>query len=125
MSHRNEPGPGQGQNPSQSGLTTWSLCDFMGRVFIFTIICLGLTLILSAIVIWTSFNERDEALYESQLLGVKNAETRENPDLGKAPVIDPDSEPDLALDYTKLTPGLQQLLREGKLNPEITVDRAR
>ena len=97
----------------------------MGRVFIFTIICFGLTLILSGIVIWTSFNERNEALYESQLLGVKIDETRENADFGKALVIDPDSEADLPLDYTNMTPGLQQLLREGKLNPEITVDRVR
>ena len=97
----------------------------MGRVFIFTIICLGLTLVLSAIVIWTSFNERNDAEYESQLLGVKNEETRENADFGKAPMVDPDSETDLPLDYTNLTPGLQQLLREGKLNPEITVDRVR
>ena len=98
----------------------------MGRVFIFTIICLGLTLILSAIVIWTSFtSESHEALYESRLLGVKTAEIRENADVGKGPVIDPESTPDLPVDYVELTPGLQQLLREGKANEEITVDRVR
>ena len=97
----------------------------MGRVFIFTIICLGLTLVLSATVIWNSFARGEEALNRSQILGVKNAEIRENAAVGKIPEIDPEAEADLPLDYSDLTPGLQQLLREGKLNPEITVDRVR
>ena len=72
----------------------------MGRVFIFTI-------------------------YESELLGVKTAEIRDNADAGGAPEVDPDSYYDTPVDYADMTPGLQQFLREGKRNPEITVDRVR
>ena len=97
----------------------------MGRVFIFTVICLGLALVLSGIVLWNSYNLGEEALYESELLGQKTAEIRENANLGGVPEVDPDSDFDIPLDYTKMTPGLQQFLREGKLNPEITVDRVR
>lgn len=97
----------------------------MGRVFIFTVLCLGLTLVLSAAIIWGSFDRGKEALYESQFLGVKNAEIRENAGSGGVPVMDSENNPGLPLDYSKMTPGLQKLLREGKPNSEITVDKVR
>ena len=97
----------------------------MGRVFIFTIICLGLTLVLSGTIIWGSFDSGQEALYESSFLGVKTAETRANANSGGALKADANSDTDPPLDYSNMTPGLQQLLREGKLNPDIMVDRIR
>ena len=97
----------------------------MGIVFIFTIICLGLTLVLSGAIIWGSFDRGQEALYESSFMGVKTAETRANANSGGVLKVDADSDTDQPVDYSNMTPGLQQLLREGKLNPEITVDRIR
>ena len=97
----------------------------MGRVFIFTVLCLGLTLVLSAAIIWGSFDKGKEALYESRFLGVKIAETRNNADSGGVPAMDSGNTPEQPLDYSKMTPGLQKLLREGKPNPEITVDKVR
>ena len=87
--------------------------------------CLSVTMVLGAMIIWTSFDDHEEALYQYEILGVKTAEVRENATTGGVPGLDPDSAPDLSLDYADLTPGLQQLLREGKLKPEITVDRFR
>ena len=97
----------------------------MGKVFVFIIVCLSMTLVLSGVIIWGSFDERQEALYQSQILGVKNAEIRDNADVGGAPEVDPDGDAAMSVDYEQMTPGLQQLLREGKPNPEITVDRIR
>ena len=42
-------------------------------------------------VIWNSFNDGEEAIYESSLLGVKNKEVRENANLGKLPEVDLDA----------------------------------
>ncbi len=97
----------------------------MSKAFIFIMACLSVTIALGAMIIWSSFDDREEALYQYEILGVKTAEVRENATTGGVPGLDPDSAPDLSLDYADLTPGLQQLLREGKLNPEITVDRFR
>ena len=76
-------------------------------------------------VIWQSFDKGQEATYEAHFLQEEVAETRENASAGGVPVIGPESAPDLPVDYTNLTPGLQKFLREGKLNAEITVDRVR
>ena len=97
----------------------------MGKGFIFTLVCLFLTLVLAGTIIWTSYENGQEALYESENLGVNTAEIRGNANVGKVPLVDPESDPDLPVDYTKLTPSLQKFLREGKLNPEIEVDRVR
>ena len=97
----------------------------MSKAFVIILACLSVAMVLSGMIIWTSFDQREEALYQYEILGVKTAEVRENATTGGVPGLDPDSAPDLSLDYADLTPGLQQLLREGKLNPEITVDRIR
>ena len=76
-------------------------------------------------VIWNSFNDGEEAIYESSLLGVKNKEVRENANLGKLPEVYLDAAPELPVDYEDLTPGLQELVREGKANEKMTVDRVR
>ena len=97
----------------------------MGKIFVFTIICLSVTLVISALLIWDSIDEAEEASYISQFLRDKAAETRENAATGGVPEVDPDRDPDPTVDYSKLTPGLQQFIREGKPNPEITVDLVR
>ena len=107
------------------GLSPESSSNKMGRVFSFTVFCLSLTLALSAIVIWKSFNAGEEAIYESRFLGVKNQEVRENADSGKLPEVDLDDAAELLVDYEDLTTGLQELVREGKANEKMTVGRAR
>ncbi|PKB72839.1 MAG: hypothetical protein BZY75_04830 [SAR202 cluster bacterium Io17-Chloro-G7] len=97
----------------------------MGRVFIFTVSCMCVILILSGVIIWDSFYEGEKALYESEFLRVKTAETRENPNIGGPVEPAPDNEDFVPVDYQKMTPGLQELVREGKPNAEITVDRIR
>ena len=76
-------------------------------------------------VIWNSFNDGEEAIYESSLLGVKNKEVRENANVGKLPEVDLDAAPELPVDYEDLILGLQELAREGKANEKMTVDRVR
>lgn len=97
----------------------------MSKAFVFVVACLSVAMVLSGMIIWTSFDGRQEAQYQYEILGVKTAETRENANTGGVPEVVPDSDPDLSADYAELTPGLRQFLREGKLNPEITVDRVR
>ena len=80
---------------------------------------------LAAIVIWESFNVGEEAIYESRFLGVKNQEVRENAGAGKMPEVDLKAAPALPVDYGELTPGLQELVREGKVTEKMTVDRVR